>query len=284
MPPKVANPKPKPKYRRQTLLIIGGSFALVVVSASNASALLDTSNILNQAQQISPILDKAGVNIQPAINQANHYVQDANQYLNQISSFYEQLIAGNIQGILGSIQGITGALGIPDPSQIRTQGVWNEQIPGTQATAQAKANTTDRAISMAIASTVLGQLGQTFIRNQQQQVDATVQNTAVAAQQTIDAASNAQSRNVSQDILKDLTVQQAYISQQQAGLAQINQLLSTQLTGLQLQSAAGNLMLGNISGTLDQQELSQRLEQQASNLSEAQTVSQIYIPGINLAH
>lgn len=272
------------KSRRKTLLIMGVSLTLVVVSASNASALVGASNNLNQARHISPVLNMAGVNIQPSINQANQYGQQASQYWSLISSFYNQLISGNIQGILGSIQGITGALGIPDPIQIRTDSVWNEQIPGTQATAQAKANTTDRTIATAIASTVLGQQGQTVIRNQQQHIDTTVQNTAAAAQQTVDAASYAQSRNVSQDILKDLSVQQAYISQQQAGLAQINQLLSTQLTGLQLQSAAGNLMLGNISGTLDQQELSQRLEQQATNLSEAQTVSQIYIPGINLAN
>lgn len=277
------NSQPKPKYRN--LLIAGVSFSLIVLSVSSANAQLGlgtVGNILNKAQKVSPILKKAGLDIQPELNEANGYLRDANDYWNQISSFYYNISAGNLEGILGDIEGITGVLGIPDPFAVRTQGEWNEQIPGTMTTAQHKANTADRAIALGIASTVLGQEGQTLIREQQQQVAETVQQSGLAAEQSASAAQQAQSRNVTQDILKDVAMQQGIMAQQQAMLTQVNQQMSGQLTSLQLQGAASNLLMSNISGTLDQEEVQRQQERQDNNLTEAQTASQIFIPGINL--
>lgn len=260
---------------------------MLVITISSASAQLGlnkASGILNRASGVTstlePVLGESGDEIQTTISKTSSYVWRAQQYWNQLSSFYYNLIGGNLEGILGDLQGITGALGIPDPFAIRTQGEWNEQIPGTMSTAQAKANTTDRAIATGIASTVLGKDGQTVIREQQQQVAATVSQSATAAQQSAAAAQAAQTRNVTQDILKDVATQQAVMAQQQTVLAQINQQMSGQLTGLQLQGAASNLMLSNISSTLDQQELQRQQAQQARNLSEAQTTAQVFIPGI----
>lgn len=274
----------KAKYRH--LMIAGVSLGLIVISVSSASAQLGlgtVGNILNKAQKASPILKKTGLDIQPELSLANGYLQDANDYWNQISSFYYNISAGNLEGMLGDISGITGALGIPDPFAVRTQGEWNEQIPGTMTTAQSKGNTADRAIALGVASTVLGQEGQTLIRSQQQQVAETVQQSALAAEQSGAAAQQAQSRNVTQDILKDVAVQQGIMAQQQAMLTQVNQQMSGQLTSLQLQGAASNLLMANISGTLDQQEVERQQQRQDNNLTEAQTAAQIFIPGINLS-
>ncbi len=279
--------KSKPKTCRRPLVVTGISLFLAVGSASSANAISEfkkVGKILNSASNttnvLKPILGKDVDKVQDSIGDATNYVFQAQQYWNQLSSFYSNLIGGNLEGILGDIQGITGALGIPDPFAIRTQGEWNEQVPGTMTTAQAKANTTDRVIATAIASTVLGKSGQTVIREQQQQVASVVQQSAQAAQLSAAAAQKAQSRNVTQDILKDVASQQAVMAQQQVALAQINQQMSGQLTGLQLQGAAGNLMLSNISSTLDQQEMQRQQAQQASNISEAQTTAQVFIPGI----
>lgn len=280
--------KPKQKSRRRPLVITGISLLLLIGSANSANAILglnQAGKILNSASKttntLKPLLGKDAEKVQNSINDATGYVGQAQQYWRQLSSFYYNIIGGNLEGILGDIQGITGVLGIPDPFAIRTQGEWNEQIPGTMTTAQAKANTADRVITSAIASTVLGKSGQAVIREQQQQIAAVVQQSAQAAQSSSATAQAAQSRNVTQDILKDVASQQAIMAQQQTALAQINQQMSGQLTGLQLQGAAGNLMLSNISGTLDQQELQRQQAQQATNLSEAQTTAQIFIPGIN---
>lgn len=286
----ISSSKPKQKTRRRPLVITGISLFLIIGSAKSANAILGLNKagkILNSASKttntLKPILGKDADKVQNSIDDATNYVSQTQQYLNQLSSFYYNIIGGNLEGILGDIQGITGALGIPDPFAIRTEAEWNEQVPGTMTTAQAKANTTDRVIANAISSTVLGKDGQTVIREQQQQVAAVVQQSAQAAQSSSAAAQAAQSRNVTQDILKDVATQQAVMAQQQVALAQINQQMSGQLTGLQLQGAVGNLMLSNISGTLDQQEMQRIQAQQASNLSEAQTTAQIFIPGIKFA-
>lgn len=283
--------QPKPKTRRRPLVIAGASLALslVFVSSVNAqSSLKKASNVLNRASNVTsklkPVLGSSGTEIQSTISEANSYVSQAQQYWNQLSSFYYNLIGGNLEGILGDIQGITGALGIPDPFAIRTSGAWDEKIPGTMSTAQAKANTTDRAIADGIASTILGKSGQTVIREQQQQIAYSVEQSASKAQQSAVIAQSTQSRNVTQDILKDAAIQQALMAQQQADLVQVNQQMSGQLTGLQLQGAAHNLMLSNISGTLDQQELQRQQAQQANNLSEAQTMAQVFIPGISFSN
>lgn len=277
----------KLKTRRRTLLITGASLSLLVMTISSVSAqkvLKKASGILNQASGITstlePMLGSSTNESKTTISEAGSYVWQAQQYYNQLADFYYNLISGNLSGILGDLQEITGALGIPDPFAIRTQGEWSEQIPGTMATAQAKTNTTDRVIATGIASIVLGKDGQTAIREQQQQVAAVVQQSATSARQSGVAAQSAQSRNVTQDILKDVAFQQAFMAQQLTALAQIDQNTSGQLTGLQLQGAATNLMLSDISGTLDSQQMQRQQEQQARNLSEAQATAQVFIPGI----
>lgn len=283
--------QPKPKTRRSPLVIASASLALalVFVSSVNAqSSLKKASNVLNRASNLTsklkPVLGSSGNEIQSTISEASNHLWQAQQYWNQLSSFYYNLIGGNLEGILGDLQGITGALGIPDPFAIRTSGAWDEQIPGTMSTAQAKANTIDRAIASSIASTILGKDGQSVIREQQQQIATVVEQSAYKAQQSAVTASWTQSRNVTQDILKDVAIQQALMAQQQSSLVQVNQQMSGQLTGLQLQGAAHNLMLSNISGTLDQQELQHQQQQQANNLSQAQTMAQVFIPGISFSN
>ena len=59
--------------------------------------------------------------------------------------------------------------------------------------------------------------------------------------------------------------------------------MSGQLTGLQLQGAASNVMLSDISGSLDFQQSQRQVSRQAENFSEAQTAAQIFIPGIRFS-
>ena len=189
-----------------------------------------------------------------------------------------------LSGIVGDLQAITGALGIPDPFAVRSQSEWDEQIPsGTFSTVGAKANTTDRAIVSGIARLVLGKDGQSIAGQQQQQLATIVQQSATQAGQSATSAQQAQGRNITQDILKDVAQQQAITAQQQTAQAQISQQMSGQLTGLQLQGAASNVMLSDISGTLDFQQSQRQVSRQAENLSEAQTAAQIFIPGIRFS-
>ncbi len=130
---------------------------------------------------------------------------------------------------------------------------------------------------------MLGKDGQTVTREQQQQLATIVQQSATAAQHSATSAQSAQERNITQDILKDVAVQQAVIAQQQTAQAQISQQMSGQLTGLQLQGAASNVMLSDISGSLDFQQSQRQVSRQAENFSEAQTAAQIFIPGIRFS-
>jgi len=281
---------PKQKFRRRTLVITGFSLTLLLLPISKAiaqSSLKKVSGVLNQASGVTstlqPVLGDSGNQIQGQLNGAESYLSQASQYWNQLASFYSNLIGGNLQGILGNLQSITGELGIPDPFAIRAQGEWNEQVSGTFSTTQAKANTTDRAVTAGIASSILAKDGQTAIKDQQDQMTAIVGQSADAAQQSDAAATDAQSRNVTQEVMKDIAAQEAFMAQQQTATAQINQQMSEQLTGLQLQGAASNLMLADISGALDLQDSQHRQAQQADNLSEAQTAAQVFIPGIKFS-
>ena len=284
-----ARPQPKFKYRQALLAGISVSgFLIAVSSVSAGQSLKKASDILNTAGKVTstldPLLGEPRDEIQAALNTASNYAGQAQLYSNQLSSFYYNLIAGNLDGILGDLQAISGALGIPDPFAVRSQSEWDEQIPsGTFSTVGAKANTTDRAIVSGIARLVLGKDGQSVAQQQQQQIATIVQQSATAAGQSVTSAQSAQGRNITQDILKDVAVQQAVIAQQQTAQAQINQQMSGQLTGLQLQGAASNVMLSDISGSLDFQQSQRQVSRQAENFSEAQTAAQIFIPGIRFS-
>ena len=280
----------KSKFKKSTILtVISVSVLLISVSSvsaqkslKKASVLLDTAG--RATSNLLPLLGEPRDEIQAGINRASDYALQAQLYTDQLSSFYYNLIAGNLAGIVGDLQAISGALGIPDPFAVRSQSEWDEQIPsGTFSTVGAKANTTDRAIVSGIARLVLGKDGQSVAQQQQQQLATIVQQSATAAGQSVTSAQEAQGRNITQDILKDVAVQQAVIAQQQTAQAQINQQMSGQLTGLQLQGAASNVMLSDISGSLDFQQSQRQVSRQAENFSEAQTAAQIFIPGIRFS-
>lgn len=281
----------KSKFKYKSTILTGISVSLFFISVSSVSAqksLRKASDLLGSAGRASsnllPLIGEPSDEIQAKLNRASDYALQAQLYSDQLSSFYYNLIAGNLAGIVGDLQAITGALGIPDPFAVRSQSDWDEQIPsGTFSTRGAKANTTDRAIVSGIARLVLGKDGQTVTREQQQQLATIVQQSATAAGQSTTSAQSAQGRNITQDILKDVAVQQAVIAQQQTAQAQISQQMSGQLTGLQLQGAASNVMLSDISGSLDFQQSQRQVSRQAENLSEAQTAAQIFIPGIRFS-
>ena len=249
-----ARPQPKFKYRQALLAGISVSGFLIAVSSVNAGqSLKKASDILNTAGKVTsaldPLLGEPRDEIQAALNTASNYAGQAQLYSDQLSSFYYNLIAGNLDGILGDLQAISGALGIPDPFAVRSQSEWDEQIPsGTFSTR-----------------------------------GASVQQSATAAGPSATSAREAQGRNITQDILKDVARQQAITAQQQTVQAQISQQMSGQLTGLQLQGAASNVMLSDISGSLDFQQSQRQVSRQAENFSEAQTAAQIFIPGIRFS-
>lgn len=249
------------------LLLVAGSLTIVIASAPSASAFLNSNtvgNVLNQAQAISPGLQRAGVNIQPSLNRVNQYVQSANDYWTLISNFYQQLVAGNLLGILGSVRGITGALGIPDPLQVLDLSFANGQI------AQDRANAANNQSVFGIASTVLGIEGQTMLRSGQQQ-------SAILAAQSYELATQAQGFNVTQQIEQHNAMLLANMSQQ---MQKVSDLQTAEL----LQVSASNIALSNISTNLAYQKQRQEQEAQARLSSERQASSQIFIPGISLAN
>ncbi|GAP99615.1 hypothetical protein [Leptolyngbya sp. NIES-2104] len=266
------------RFRRVLMIGVGGSLGITIVAGSVIA--LDLRGIQNTVNQVGGTLGTAGVPVQGTVNQINGTLSEINQYLQQLQSLYSLIASGNLRGLLGSLDGVIGELGLPDPEATQ-DAVWSEQIGNTPNDAASRGSATsagsilnrsninqsvNRGIAQGITASVLSKAGQEKLMNQQ---------TAIAQyiQRSGQVATEAQSKTVTQDVLKN-------VSQQQAITAQIQGHLSTQLTQLEIGQAATNLQLSSIDSGVGQLNQTQQSEQTRQAAVLGQAGSMIYIPGL----
>ena len=267
------------RYKKWCL--IGASIATVVISAGVASAAItgDTGNIIRGVNRkidgISPIVKKiGGSNIASAIEQisgfldrADEFLDEIESYWDEISGFYRDAIGLDLDGIISDIDKITGILGISNPLAVRSTVMQQARMPNQVITAKAGANAVDRQVVEGVIAGVFSKRGQEIIADQQKTVLSSVD-------QSNTAARHALKRNVTQDVLKDIAVQQTT-------LAAIAGQSSAQLTAIQTHAAASNLMLDDISTTLDQVSVIGELDRQQTLNSKIAASQNLWIPGLD---
>ena len=267
------------RYKKWCL--IGASIAAIVVSGGVASAGItrDADNIIRginrRLDRISPIVKKiGGPDISSAIdqiskflNRADDFLDEIEQYWDEISGFYRDIIDFDLDGIISDVDRITGILGIPNPLAVRSTIMQQASMPNQVITAKAGANAIDRQVVEGVISGVFSKRGQEIIADQQKTVLNSID-------QSNTAARHALKRNVTQDVLKDIAVQQTT-------LAAIAGQSSAQLTAIQTHTAASNLMLDDISTTLDQVSVIGELERQQTLNSKIAASQNLWIPGLD---
>jgi hypothetical protein len=204
--------------------------------------------------------------------------------------YYTRTVNDVLGGVLGDILGgNTGELGIPDPP-----GDWQEldQVIGGDGlgdvTGQASgetqrldnfnanpvvlqqslANASDRESARSMATSVLGTEGQTAMK---QEMDAAEQALSAIA----DKSQEAQSLDVTQDVMKNLTDMVSHQSQLESGSYE-------QLMQLRQQSATANLIGANISEALDEGNRAKHAEEMAGAQQVVQAAANVYLPGASI--
>lgn len=266
------------RFRRGVMIGIGGSLGVTIVAGSAIA--LDLGGIQNTVNQVGGALGSAGVPVQGTVNQINGTLSEINQYLQQLQSLYSLIASGQLRGLLGNVDSVLGELGLPDPEATQ-DAIWSEQTRKTSNDATAAqsdptsansirngniSQSVNREIAQGITASVLSKSGQEKLMNQQ---------TAIAQyiQRSGQMATEAQSKTVTQDVLKD-------VSQQQAIAAQLEGHLSTQMTQLEIGQAATNLQLGSIDSGVGQLNQVQQSEQARQAAVLGQAGSMVYIPGL----
>ncbi len=243
------------KFPKTGLLLVG-SVTLVLASTSAVAALNlgGIGSIVNGVEKVTgltaPILDKAGVDSTPleevnnAVGTFNQTVGEVNYHLSQLRSFYSAIVGGNLWGILDGIDSVIGVLGIPDPDA--TAIVLNkEPFESIELNKQAKAAQVQ--IVHGITASVLGKSGQARLGAVMQQADHLTQQAAAYSEA-------AQTKNITQEVLKEMAKTQA------AG-ALLERIQSAQLLDLQIGQAGTNLALSDISGAIEQINHAREIEQ-----------------------
>ncbi|BAS60094.1 hypothetical protein NIES2135_67370 (plasmid) [Leptolyngbya boryana NIES-2135] len=268
------------RFRRVLMIGVGGSLGITI--ATGSAIALDLGGVQNTVNQVGGDLGAAGVPVQGTVNQINGTLSEINQYLQQLQSLYSLIASGNLRGLLGSLDGVLGELGLPDPEATQ-DAVWSERVgdmPGSTTTASGSNPTSsgsirdlgsitqsvNRGIAQAITASVLSKAGQEKLMAQQSAIAQYIQRSG-------QMATEAQSKTVTQDVLKS-------VSQQQAISAQLEGHLSTQLTQLEIGQAATNLQLGSIDSGVGQLNQTQQSEQARQAAVLGQAGSMVYIPGL----
>lgn len=264
------------------VVISVGSGITISIAASSAIA-LDLSGVQSTVNQVGSALGSVGLPVEGTVNGINNTLGEINYYFQQLQQLYSLISSGNLRGLLGSLDGVLGELGIPDPDATQN-AVWSEEIGNSNGNTTGEqpnsttaissssgirsdvAQSVNRSIAQSITASVLSKAGQQKLMAGQQEITGYVR-------QSEQLATDAQSKTVTQDVLKNLT-------QQQKLEAQLQGHLSTQLTQLEVGQAATNLQLTNIDSGVGQLNQTQQSELERQTAAIAQSGSNIYIPGL----
>lgn len=239
---------------------------------------------------ILPIEDGAIDDIMEDVigGEAQAYLEEAQAYWEDIQGYYEDIINGDLEDILeipttpGSGEDSEPAMGIPDTQQTREEAISSAESPEAVVRAKNRADIGDRGLASAIARTVLDQQGQAFMRAQQEAASVNLSQAEGGFQQVRALADQAQGKDITQNVMKDLVKQQTAQSAIVLSQTEINRQMSHQLSDLKLQGAASNLMLSDVSAALAAAESRAQREEHSQALSLSNAGARIYIPGVNL--
>jgi hypothetical protein len=246
-----------------------GAAIFIGVSAAVAFDPNGISDILGKVggvtNRATGIFDKLGIDTSALgefaalIEDTNQFVGEANFYLSQAKAFYWAITEGDFWGILNGIETAVGLLGLPDPDATAAAIYAQDGDPKTVDAA-------NRQIVYGIATSVLGKTGQQRQAALQTQADA-------LTQQAWTVAAESQSKNVTQDVMKDG-------NKILATGVQIERMQSAQLFELQVGQAATNLALENINGEVATINYARARERENQAAQIAQTGQLVYIPGL----
>jgi hypothetical protein len=226
----------------------------------------------------------------------SEYLNQAKQYWEEISGYYQDIVSGNLESILPNLPtsgGINpfpqpetgkpiGAMGIPDIQKHRSDTLAQAESPIAVVEANNRAEMVERALAISISQMVFSEEGQALIRSQQEATTANFGQAEGAFKETQAIANAAQSKQITQDVMKDLVKQSVTQSVIELKQTAISREMSQQLSGLQMQGAANNLMLSDVSRTLAAGESRAQQEEQTQALASSAISAQIFIPGVPL--
>lgn len=232
----------------------------------------------------------------PIGNLLNPFTQQISQYFQVFNDFINRSMSNIFGDVLGGIFGNgtnsangtgdnnpTGALGLPDFEALHQQieqqaggdaanGAANAQMQKVDqfnlnplVLAQSVKSETDRTMNRGMASSVVGKEGQNAMAQELQGAGQTLQTIQNKAQE-------AQEKDVTQDVMKDLVTLQAGQSALQGGSY-------TNLMLLRQQTAANSLVMSNISDAVDETNRMQHSEKIAGAVSLIQASGNVYMPG-----
>ncbi|MBM0744894.1 hypothetical protein JOY44_25585 (plasmid) [Phormidium sp. CLA17] len=235
----------------------------------------------------------------PIGNLLNPFTQQISQYFQVFNDFINRSMSNIFGDVLGGIFGNgtnsangtgdngdsspTGALGLPDFEAVHQQieqqtvdgganGAANAQMQKVDqfnlnplVLAQSVKSETDRTMNRGMASSVVGKAGQNAMVQELQGAGQTLQTIQSKAQE-------AQGKDVTQDVMKDLVTLQAGQSALQGGAY-------TNLMLLRQQTAANSLVMSNISDAVDETNRMQHSEKIAGAVSLIQASGSVYLPG-----
>lgn len=230
--------------------------------------------------------------LNPFTQQISQYFQVFNDFINRsMSNIFGDVLGGILGSGTNSVNGSgdngdsnpTGALGLPDFEALHQQieqqtvdgaasGAANAQMQKVDqfnlnplVLAQSVKSETDRTMNRGMASSVVGKAGQNAMAQELQGAGQTLQTIQSKAQE-------AQGKDVTQDVMKDLVTLQAGQSALQGGAY-------TNLMLLRQQTAANSLVMSNISDAVDETNRMQHSEKIAGAVSLIQASGNVYLPG-----
>ena len=222
-PPKI---KPMKKLSNLKLGLLFVPTALAIATPAPARA-FDLSQVFGQVQQyVTGYLEKL-----------------AKPQLDALSK-------GLGQDVTGLVTDTTGALGLPDPFASRDRVQEQVGSSGTTYYGETATNAVDSQITRASAASVLSEAGQTQMQQESQNTQTAVNGVEQNAQTADRQANTASSATSTQDVVKQMALQNSQLARQQA---QNSALVGSINANMQRQIEAQNLSninLANISTTV----------------------------------
>jgi hypothetical protein len=205
------------------------------------------------------------LNLQVRSAQALELQKGLNNYWQQLQAFLSQELEQALNQLNEEIQPVVesaiGKLGIPAPSKVeqKVQEQIQQQIEagafGINPTAQAQA--TVQAVEQAIAK---GQIEAQLGKQGQSQIAQEIDSVDRAVSETSNAATIAQSANVTQDVLKQIATQNTQVTA-------ILQAAHQEAVKTRIATLGSNKSLLDISNNLDQQQWEKQVDAAASHAS-----------------
>lgn len=235
-------------------LIAGVAIALAATISSPAAAQISgTLSLLS-----SSIFGATGIDITPYI-----------EYVRAAEDLYKAIVTGNIAGILEGLDVASGELGIPLPEevQIAIDKVTNQSSAqagafGIEAALLNKVlqGQTDYAITKAGAETLLSADGQKRIAEMKE-------TTAQVATASTQASKTAAGKNVTQDVLKQIAIQNS-------GTTSILKSIYDSSVDSQVTNVMTAQATSNMSKTLSDEAWGKRVDNQAGQIGLMDTTAQ----------